>query len=275
MNTYRVWCNDDSKYCVVESTSTPTDCPENGAHTIDAAKTVVLPPSIERADPQRIGLALAPDALYYFDDADKTVDQSGSGYTLSETGTMTDGPGFVPGDRSVYSNVANERLTITHADFCVTGALSIIAIVKILDLSAEGVLVRCGGPGEEEGNNTLYSLDFDASGNLKYFHEYGEGSNLIVTGPLLSCMEWAVIGLTRPTAGTSIKLFWDGAVVKAASGFSAPTGGNVVPCGFGSAPGDGALPIKGYVDSAAMWFSELSEAAVLEETRRIRGVNGG
>ena len=42
VNKYRLWCTTDNKYVTEWAPTEPTDCPENAAHGVDAAKTAIM-----------------------------------------------------------------------------------------------------------------------------------------------------------------------------------------------------------------------------------------
>ncbi|NVK18315.1 MAG: tandem-95 repeat protein [Methylocystaceae bacterium] len=89
--------------------------------------------------------------------------------------------------------------------------------VKVNDLSNSPSLIRFGGAGETAAENVLYQVYIDATGDVHYFHEYGEGEDIdLVFDTNLAINEWHHLSMVRDfnDAGQStVELFMDGVSV--------------------------------------------------------------
>ena len=214
-----------------------------------------------------------PLGLYLFQG--NGTDSSGNGRDLSNLdGTPTYGDGFVGLSFEQNNNVG---LTRTDSTFETLGAISVYAVVKLVSTTNANFTVACYDGGDEtEANNNLWSLDLVSTGgdlSVRYFHEYGAGSNelLLPTGIGASRDEWIMVGWTRDSAGTGVKIFLNGEVIGSTTLTNAPTGGTTSDLVIGRV-GNVANLFTGKISAVKIVGSELTEAEMKKEYQRAFGI---
>lgn len=224
------------------------------------------------------GLEHNPLGLYLFQG--NGLDSSGNGRDLSNLdGTPTYGDGFVG---LSFEQDGNVGLTRVDSTFEILGAVSAYAIVKLVSTTDTNFTIVCydGGSDPAEADNNLWSLDLvSTAGSLsvRYFHEYSTGVNelLLPTGIGASRDEWIMVGWTRDSAGTGIKIFLNGEVIGTTTLANAPTGGTSSDLVVGRIRNSGVNNFTGKISAVKIVGSELTEAEMKAEYDRCFGVGDG
>ena len=139
-------------------------------------------------------------------------------------------------------------------------------------------VVACGTNGEDEGDNNLYELYYEEKADERlrayYFHEYGNGQNIVKVDAdaTIAKDQWVHLAFSRDDVGYNPKVLitYDGMRETPGEGFAVaekPTGGEdaifVLGGGFGDDPGEGDIPISskyldGRMDEVRVWNTAVS-----------------
>lgn len=177
-----------------------------------------------------------PVALFNFNDT--LADQSGNGLDLTLSAGSAGFADVVPGKRGLFVWEQARYMTAAAAPLLqIAGDLTIEAIVQqdVNPISADQTLVTYNGPTENESDNTLYQVNFQATGsftstrNLSYVSEHGAGVNDTYsssgTAVSLGCIHNILFLALRRQAGV-LQFFANGRPLgNASAAITAPTGG--------------------------------------------------
>lgn len=213
------------------------------------------------------GLALAPLALWQLDTlTGYLVDSSGNGFTLTQSGTHATiaapvigktGKTFASSAYFIRNNIGPVML----------GAATAFCAVRP---SGAGIywLLSGGGVGGTASptDNINWGLRI-IDNRVAYYHETATRTahNSIPAttwNGLLTANEWHVVGFTRNSAGTGIKLFANGAVIHTDTLTAPTTSGTQTNVIVGIKPG-GSEPYSGSMCGIHIFNTELTEADML------------
>lgn len=147
---------------------------------------------------------------------DNYVDESGNGFDLEGTNTeLSTGPH--PGTYAVYFDGTSGN-TLRNVGGSYISALDIAGDMTLeLYLSkgelatAEEMIVMFAGNGETLATNYQYSLAFQIDNRIRWFHEFGAGSNVDVPFDYyLPVGQWSYIAVVRNDTDQELYLYVDG-----------------------------------------------------------------
>jgi len=209
-----------------------------------------------------------PIGLYQFQQ--DFLDSSGNSRDLTEVGTPDYGVGHVGGVVS-WINV-DERGEITGAaadPFRITGAITIECLLLPSTLTGAQTIAIFREDAAGDANNRLW--DFQSSGNqIRWGHESSEGVFPEVTAGRMILGAWVHVAVTRNTAGTLLKIYFNGIEVGSAT-VAAATGGGSSNLYIGEFGPAGQTPFLGGIASLKIIASELTAAQVLAESKLALG----
>lgn len=171
--------------------------------------------------------AAAPEAVWQFDGtASELDDRTANGHDL----TLADGTVAHAAADGLIGLFSRNSFTLTAASpagMRTTGSLTAVFLVAISEPTTTSYLLRCNAVGEAEADNELYSLAVLTSSLFRESHEYGAGSNEVLSfdaallfGPLQH------VAMTRSSDGLTHKIYVDGQLLDTQVAANAPTGGS-------------------------------------------------
>lgn len=205
---------------------------------------------------------LAPIALYQLDGANKLVDSSGNGRSLTEAVSTEE----IVGYRHDLLCINSGRMESADVAFQITAAVSVAALVRVVSFSGWQGIVGYGGSGESLATNTIWNLSFIGN-KLRWYHEHGSGTDDIFDSTISAQpMVWQHICATRDALGTGINLYINGENVGSGT-VTAPSGGTSGTFFLMEFPG-GTSPFDEAIQSVAVFDAELTPLQVRELARR-------
>jgi hypothetical protein len=217
--------------------------------------------------PNKLGNTCEPDARTYL-----------TGYLRQQAGMTNDGSGCI--EYTETTGVNNHILQRGAADFAyAVGDWSFegwFNLSKVAD-SGRTTLVSYGGTGGDATalDNILYKFDVLANGSISYIHEYGLGSNEIVTSGAglftFNIPQYVVV--TRDIIAKEMKMYVNGILVWTWAYTNNPTSGEQGRLKFGSPEGATSQGFIGKVQHLAVHETALSETRIRERYKVGSGID--
>ena len=216
-----------------------------------------------------------PVALYNFNG--NLEDSSATGDDLiKDNGTNRYYPNllFSGSQSALFKGDTCYRTATNNAAHRITGDITLITIINFYEASSGYQnIVTFSGNNDGENQNFLYSMYLNASEELYWFQEKGEGVNVdyLLAGYPIPIQQWVVIGATRTS--NSIQFYLNGAKLGPAATIDAPTGGDHGDCRLwiGAEDPGNANYLKAHVKSIKIISSALTEAQMMTEFERVTG----
>lgn len=149
----------------------------------------------------------------------------------------------------------------------ITGDLTVEMWVNPAELKLSHLL-SFGTNTETLEGNTLYSLEMQADGALRLFHEDASLNNVTptTTAPILGAGEWAHIAATRDTANNEVSFYLNGELFETVSYTGQAAGGSDAELLFGALDLDDDF--TGQMDEVRVWNSVRTEAQIADTYQR-------
>jgi Concanavalin A-like lectin/glucanases superfamily len=220
---------------------------------------VSFTPSVETVDANLV-------CDYKFDGA--LTDELGGRALASSGGTLV--YSVSPNGGRCYQTNTNYLAHAEHeVALKITTALTVSALVRFSAIPNK-VFLSFSNTGGIEADNSLFSIAYDTAGTLTWTQMNGAATASSDTAaPIIGINEWVHITYTRPTAGTSVKLYLNGYLADTSGALTLPTGGTVSELVVGAdVARTGVSAVK--VARLQIWNTELTAAQVLASVEEER-----
>jgi len=202
------------------------------------------------------GYALDPDA--------PTTDAFGA-KVLTVSGTPETWQPAFSGMRPAAGNPGSGvNFTRSDADLRITGAFSLALTIASAGVATAFSLISCMGVSTTtEADNALWHIG-STGGPTRLRFGWEQGAGVDVTGPAVAYSNYTAVHIlvTRPSAGTSAKMYVGGKLASSVTGLIAPTGGGSGTMriyGAQHTNSSGATGnITGAIQNVIIWGSELT-----------------
>ena len=215
----------------------------------------------------------SPVALYNYNG--NLNDSSATGVNLSvNTGTELYYPNLLfSGSQSFYANLSTELTTVHNSNHQITGDVTAISVVNLIQSNTLGYVVIYTADGESSATNALYSLGI-SSGVPYFWAEHGAGGTDVaytLTNYDFPYNQWVFFAATRTS--NVVQFYLNGAKWgPASSTLTAPDGGGSGHLWIGGwSPGANTFRVKGQIKTVKIIGSALTEAQMMTEYERVTG----
>jgi hypothetical protein len=196
------------------------------------------------------------------------------GIDLTASGTVPFGAAITGTDAKAaqFNNNAqlNSPQSATSDPLRLTGAMTFEALVFLFEdtVNAAGNIVNFGNQGINNADNSLYGFRTLAGTNeLFYFHESnGPTARVDNSGVYLQVGRWHHVAFTRDAAGTLVRQFVDGLMIRRATLASPPETGTSSHIQIGDDEFD-ARGFPGIISSVRVINAELRPEHILADAR--------
>jgi hypothetical protein len=219
-------------------------------------------------------LTFAPTGLWNFVQGNELVDSSGNGKNLTQDDAPTDSDMFVTGEAEGLTHFGFYRNN--SSEFQYTGAMSLCCLVRSTDWVPNSSnnyvqLAMCdyltGAP------DARFSLQITPTGIMRYAHQTSGVLHTVTADQLYRDREaWQHLAFTRDAAGTAVKLYVNGVMVKSGTtGAAAGTTGTAY-LSLGEMHGSSSALNSNYTQtSIAIFDKELSADEIKYLARKTLG----
>lgn len=231
------------------SVSVPTPFPDGGATTpIDMTNNV---------------------ALYHFDTGAVATDSSGAGNNLTtDTTTVTGSPKVGTASASFSGSSQYMHTASGTASLQITGDMTFAVWIKPTSIATNDMIMMYNNlsGGESLATNILYGLWFlNTSGGLRYFHEYGSGTNQILDfGNYITTGSWQHVAFVRDATAKTVILYVNGVAKETQSYTTNPEGGTTNALIIGTRENLSDRFYDGLMDEMAIWSRALSSTEIAD-----------
>ena len=219
-------------------------------------------------------LTFAPTGLWNFVQGNELVDSSGNGKNLTQDDAPTDSDMFVTGEAEGLTHFGFYRND--SAEFNYVGAMSLCCLVRSSDWvpNSSNNYVQLGMCDFYTGApDARFSFQVTPTGILRYAHQTSGVLHSVVADRLYRDREaWQHLAFTRDSAGTAVKIYVNGVLVKSATTGAAPGTTGTAYLSLGEMHGSSSALSTNYTEtSVAIFDKELSGDEIKYLARKTLG----
>ena len=218
-------------------------------------------------------LTFAPTGLYNFVKGSELVDSSGNGKNLTEQDAPTDDVDFVHGEAEGLTHFALYRNDST--DFIYTAAMSYCCLVHTTGWVPDGATntAQLGTVEHVPSVDQRWGLQIKSTGHIRYAHQNGGSLHEAVADrKIREHHTWNHVAFTRDSAGTGIKLYFNGTLIHTSTLGAAPGATGTPYFSIGELHNyTGSLNTVAAVSSCAIYDKELSADEIKYLARKTLG----
>jgi hypothetical protein len=200
-----------------------------GAHTSDYCV-------VSEREEQSVALPVKPSltvpvgtvqGLWYFDG--NLLDETSNSIDLSHAGTPYYRSSPAPGVSGTFINgqLITSPQSATSDPIRLTGAMTLECLINPSQIAdPNGYICHFLNVGTGTANNSLWALRLSINNELDYFHEdVSEVGHTVSSQVFIAPGKWHHVAFTRDSAGTLIRLYVDGVLVRREVVTDPPSGG--------------------------------------------------